>query len=154
MTDFIEALFEDENILFASGANDYSGANIRLLVKNYEMTDNTDVNNLLDKCILLNTYLSCYFKEVEIINDYFISYRLDCYDNRIDFYNKDNKINFRNQYFLTQNTCRMQINSLVIQNSYAKEKFNSNISWDKDDFYNYGYIFSNLAENLKKEVSE
>ena len=64
LTDFIEELFITEDVQFAGGDNSYySGANIRLLVKNYEMPDNADVNNLLDKCVLLNTYLSYYFNK-------------------------------------------------------------------------------------------
>lgn len=155
LTDFIEDLFITEDVQFASGDNDYySGTNIRLLVKNYEMPDNTDVNNLLDKCILLNTYLSYYFKPMGIINDYAISYRLDCYDDRKIFYSRDARVSFLDRYSLFRNDCRLHINSLVVQNSSAKDNFDDSVGWDENVFYDYGYIYTKLSKNLEKEVSE
>lgn len=154
LTDFIEELFITEDVQFASGnSNYYSGTNIRLLVKNYEMPDNTDVNNLLDKCILLNTYLSYYFKPIGVINDYAISYRLDCYEDRKKFYSKDSRVSFLDRYTLFGNDCRLRINSLVIHNSSAKENFDDLLGWDENMFYNYSYIYTKLSKNLEKEVS-
>ena len=155
LTDFIEDLFITEDVQFVSGDRSYySGTNVRLLVKNYEMPDNSDVNNLLDKCILLNTYLSYYFKPMGVISDYAISYRLDCYKDRKEFYSKDARVSFLDRYNLFRNDCRLRINSLVIQNSSAKEKFDDSVGWDENMFYDYGYIYTKLSENLKKEVSE
>lgn len=154
LTDFIEDLFLTEDVQFAGGDNsDCSGTNVRLLVKNYEMPDNSDVNNLLDKCILLNTYLSYYFRPIGVINDYSISYRLDCYKDRKEFYSKDARVSFLDRYSLFSNDCRLRINSLVIQNSSAKEKFDDSVGWNENVFYDYGYIYTKLSENLEKEVS-
>ena len=155
LTDFIEDLFITEDVQFVDGdVNYYSEANVRLLVKNYEMPDKTDVNNLLDKCILLNTYLSYYFKPMSIINDYAISYRLDCYDDRKVFYNKDARVSFLDRHSLFRNDCRLRINSLVVQNSSAKENFDDSVGWDENVFYNFSYIYTKLSKNLEKEVSE
>lgn len=154
LTDFIEDLFITEDVQFVGGDSSYySGTNVRLLVKNYEMPDNADVENLLDKCVLLNTYLAYYFKPTGVISDYAISYRLDCYSDRKDFYSKDARVSFPNRYYLARNNCRLQINSLVIHNSSAKEKFNDSIGWGENMFYDYGYIYTKLSENLEKEVS-
>ena len=154
LTDFIEDLFITEDVQFAGGDNNYySGANVRLLIKNYEMPDNPDVDNLLDKCVLLNTYLSYYFKPMGVISDYAISYRLDCYKDRKEFYSKDARVSFLDRYYLFRNDCRLRINSLVVQNSSAKEKFDNSVGWDENMFYDYGYVYSNLAKNLEKEVS-
>ena len=154
LTDFIEDLFITEDVQFVGGDNSYySGTNVRLLIKNYEMPDNADVDNLLDKCILLNTYLFYYFKPIGVVNDYFISYRLDCYKDRKEFYSKDSRVSFLDRYSLTRNDCRLRINSLVIQNSSAKEKFDDSIGWDENLFYDYGYIYTKLSKNLNKEVS-
>lgn len=117
------------------------------------MPDNSDVNNLLDKCILLNTYLSYYFRPIGVINDYSISYRLDCYKDRKEFYSKDARVSFLDRYSLFSNDCRLRINSLVIQNSSAKEKFDDSVGWNENVFYDYGYIYTKLSENLEKEVS-
>ena len=117
------------------------------------MPDNPDVDNLLDKCVLLNTYLSYYFKPMGVISDYAISYRLDCYKDRKEFYSKDARVSFLDRYYLFRNDCRLRINSLVVQNSSAKEKFDDSVGWDENMFYDYGYVYSNLAKNLEKEVS-
>lgn len=154
LTDFIEELFITEDVQFADDDNSYySGTNVRLLVKNYEMPDNAEADNLLDKCILLNTYLAYYFKQMGIINDYAISYRLDCYSDRKDFYSKDARVNFLKRDLLFRNDCRLRINTLVIQNSFAKEKFDDSVGWDENMFYDYDYIYTKLSENLEKEVS-
>lgn len=155
LTDFIEELFITEDVQFTSAdSNYYSGTDVRLLVKNYEMPDNADVDILLDKCILLNTYLSYYFKPLGVVNGFSISYRLDCYSDRKDFYSKDARVRFLDRYSLFgRNDCALRINSLVVQNSSAKEKFDDSVGWDEDVFYDYGYIYTKLSENLKKEVS-
>lgn len=153
LTDFIEELFIEEDVQFIGGDNSYySGSNVRILVKNYEMPDNSDVENLLDKCILLNTYLSYYFKPIGIIKDYAVSYRLDCYSDRKEFYSKDSRVSFLDKYYLFRNDCRLRINSLVILNSSAKDKLDDITSWDENTFYDYGYIYTKLAKNLEKEV--
>ena len=64
------------------------------------MPINDDVNNLLDKCIVLNTYLNYYFKPLNIIDDYSIRFRMDAYADRKDFYSKDGSVQFNNQYCL------------------------------------------------------
>ena len=114
----------------------------------------SEIDNLLDKCILLNTYLSHYFKPIGAISDYAISYRLDCYKDRKDFYSKDTKVCFLDWYSLFISNCRFWINSLVINNSSAKENFDDSIGWGKDNFYKYEYIYTKLAKNLEKEVSK
>ena len=154
LTDFIEDLFITEDVQFADGDSSYySGTNVRLLVKNYEMPDNADVENLLDKCVLLNTYLAYYFKPTGVIKDYAISYRLDCYSDRKEFYSKDAGVSFLDRKYLFRNECRLRINSLVIHNSSAKDKFNDSIGCDENMFYDYGYIYTKLSKNLEKEVS-
>lgn len=156
LTDFVEEVFIEEDVQFANGANNRynSGTSVRILIKNYEMPNNSDINDLLDKCILLNTYLDSYFKPLNIVEDYSISFRVDCYKDRKEFYSNDVNVAFIERERMTQNNVGLRINSLVIQNSYAKDKFDDSIGWDKDMFYNYGYIFTKLAKNLEKEVSK
>ena len=153
LTDFIEQTFLEEDVQFVDGDSRYSsGTDVRILVKDYEVTDSTNVNNLLDKCVLLNTYMSEYFRPLSIVYDYFISFRLDSYADRKEFYSKDGKVCFLNNYQRTQNENRLRINSLVIQNSYAKDKFDNTVGWEPDYFYPYEYVFTKLAENLRKET--
>lgn len=156
LTDFIEDLFITEDVQFVGGSNGcYSnGTDVRILVKNYEMPINDDVNNLLDKCIVLNTYLGYYFKPLNIIADYSIRFRMDAYADRKDFYSKDGSVQFNNQYCLLGSNHKptLSINGLVIQNSYAKEKYKNSSDWNPNMFYDYEYIFTKLAENLEKET--
>lgn len=149
LTDFIKEIFKDEDVQFTSS---YSST-IRMIIKNYDTPKIWDVNNLLDKCILLNTYLSYYFKPTGVINDYIIFYRLDYYDDRKEFYQKDSKLSFVKPYSFFANNCRLYINNLVIQNSSAKENFDGPIGRDSNRFYMYQYIYTKLAKNLEKEVS-
>ena len=154
LTDFVEELFKTEDVQFVGIERGYHAeSNVRLLIKNYEMLLISETDNLLDKCILLNTYLSHYFKPIGAISDYAISYRLDCYKDRKDFYSKDAKVCFLDWNSLFRNNCRFWINNLVIHNSSAKENFDDSIGWDENTFYKYEYIYTKLAKNLEKEVS-
>ena len=155
ITDFIETLFITEDVQFAGGDNSYySGTNVRLLVKNYEMFLKENISQLLDKCILLNTYLSYYFKPIGAINDYFINFRVDDYSDRKEMYKYDSKLKFPSRFDLTRTEARLRINNLVITNSLeAQERFKtSSISSNIDVFYDYPYVYTNLAKNLEKEV--
>lgn len=147
ITDFIETLFDKEDVQFAGGDGYYSGTNVRMLVKNYEMPYIGDTSELLDKCVLLNTYLGYYFTEVGAIDGYSINYRLDSYKDRKEMFKQDSRVYF-------QSGTNLRINKLVIENCpKAKERFaNKTLSNDYDFFYDYPYIYPDLAKNLKKEV--
>ena len=153
LTDFIEEMFITEDVQFVDGGNYYSGTSVKMLVKNYEMPNNDDVDNLLEKCILLNTYLLFYFKPLGIIDDFDIAYRVDAYDDRKDFYRYDKEVGYNRPSWLRNDNSHLRINSLVVQNSSAKEKMNCKVDWDANSFYDYGFYYTNLAKNLNKEVS-
>lgn len=153
LTDFIEDIFIENDVQFVDAKDDYSGTNVRILVKDYEMPNKEDTNKLVDKCVLLNTYLNCYFKPLNIIEDYFIQLRLDCYSNRKDFYSNDGRVGFINTSNFN-NVSRMKFNSLAIQNSYAKKKFKDDVGLDENRFYDYNYVFTDLSNDLQKEVSK
>ena len=147
LTDFIEETFLEEDIHFMCSEKE---GNIRILVNNYKMPNNEDVNSLLDKCVLLNTYLGHYFEIIGIIKGYRIQFRLDYYADRNAFYAQDSGAKFTEK---SENNTGLMINSLVIQNSYAKEKYDVTIGWDMNQFYHYDYYFKQLGENLEKEAS-
>ena len=128
LTDFVEELFLKEDVQFANGNNRCNlGTDVRMLIKSYELLDKTSINNLLDKCVLLNTYMNKYFKPLGKVLDYCISFRVDSYEDRKDFYSKDGNVTFVRKEELYSKDMRLCINSLVIQNSYAKEKFKEDI---------------------------
>ena len=83
--DFIEKFFDEENISY-SMSSDYRNSETRIIVKNYNMPLKEDNSKLLDKCILLNTYLKRYFKPKNYILWYDICYQVNCYDEKQDMY--------------------------------------------------------------------
>lgn len=144
--DFIEKLFENENISF-NKFNMYFHPEIQIRISNYNMPLKSDSNALLDKCILLNTYLSAYFLECEYIYGFDIYYRIDCFDDKTEIYSKN--IDFRIPNFTSLKNS-MFVNSLVLNNTEAGEKTKSN---SHSEYIEYNYIFTNLSKNLKKEAS-
>ena len=147
--DFIEKLFDEENISFSVSKNYYSTITT-ILLKNYDMPFKEDINNLLDKCIILNTYLSNYFKEKQLITSYEILFRVDSFAKKVDMYINDQTINFNN---LRSNNCS---NTLFINEGVV---INTNVSKDikydiQSEYYEYNYIYTNLKENLIKEASK
>lgn len=83
--DFIEKLFDDENISFKVDKNYYSTITT-ILLKNYNVPLKEDTKVILDKCITLNTYLNSYFKEIRVISCYDIFYRDDYFSQKTDLY--------------------------------------------------------------------
>lgn len=147
--DFIEKLFDEENISFSVSKNYYSTITT-ILLKNYDMPFKEDINNLLDKCIILNTYLSNYFKEKELITGYEILFRVDAFDKKVDMYINDQEINFNN---LRSNNCSnaLLINEGVVIYADVKKDIKCNL---QDEYYEYNYIYTKLKENLMKEASK
>ena len=147
--DFIEILFDEENISFSVSKNYYSTITT-ILLKNYDMPFKEDINNLLDKCIILNTYLSNYFKEKQLITSYEILFRVDSFAKKVDMYINDQTININH---LRSNNCS---NTLFINEGVV---INTNVSKDikydiQSEYYEYNYIYTNLKENLIKEASK
>ena len=151
VVDFIEELFSNEYISFVPYPTNYYGLlysghikDVAILVKSYDLPLKDDTNDLLDKCVLLNTYLSHYFMELQYLSNYEIDYSLECYDSRFDMYEAKDTI--------TQISGKPEnalfINGLVVENTRAKDKVNA----VSGKLVRYDYVFTNLAVNLKKEV--
>ena len=95
VVDFIEELFGDENISYSAKTNYTSfytmgnsarGQNIQLKISNYNMPQKENIAELLDKCVLLNTYLSSYFLDGEHISGFDIYYRIDYFEDKAKMY--------------------------------------------------------------------
>ena len=154
--DFIEELFGDENISFSAKTNYSSfysvgssarGQNIQVKISNYNMQLKDDMSALLDKCVLLNTYLSSYFLECEYISGFDIYYHVDCFDDKSKMYG-NNFEPIDRHYSQAKNS--MFVNELVLINTEAGEKIDKNPYSDYDE---YNYVFTNLSKNLKKEAN-
>ena len=156
VVDFIEELFGDENITYSAKTN-YSafysfgssvrGQNIQVKIKDYDMPQKENIAELLDKCVLLNTYLSSYFLECEYISGFDIYYRVDCFDDKSKMYGS-NFESVDNLYLQPKNS--MFVNELVLINTEAGEKVEKK---PYTDYTEYNYVYINLSKNLKKEAS-
>ena len=156
VVDFIEELFGDENITYSAKTN-YSafysfgssvrGQNIQVKIRDYDMPQKENIAELLDKCVLLNTYLSSYFLECEYISGFDIYYRVDCFDDKSKMYGS----NFESvDNLLLQTKNSMFVNELVLINTEAGEKVEKK---PYTDYTEYNYVYTNLSKNLKKEAS-
>lgn len=143
--DFIEELFESENISFSN--NSYYRNEIQIKISNYDMPLKEDSNALLDKCVLLNTYLSAYFLKCGYIGGFDIYYREDCFEDKTAMYSGN--IDFRNAYIDSLHDS-MFVNDLVLDNTEAGDKVEGN---SYSEYTEYNYVFTNLSKNLKKEAS-
>ena len=102
---------------------------------------------LLDKCVLLNTYLSSYFLECGYINGFEIYYRIDCFEDKSKMYGYSfEPANY--PYSQTKNT--LFVNELVLINTDAGEKVEKQ---PHSEYTEYNYVFTNLSKNLKKEAN-
>lgn len=148
--DFIEKFLDEENISY-SLSNNYWNSETRIVAKNYNMPLKEDNSKLLDKCILLNTYIKNYFIPMEYVDMYDIRYQVTYYKDKEDMYLEAQKINFNNISGNYDNA--LLINELVYINTEAKEK-EPDLSFDYYTYQKYDYTFVNLSNNLVKEVNK
>lgn len=147
--DFIEKFLDEENISY-SMSNDYWNSETRIVATNYNMPLKEDISKLLDKCILLNTYIKNYFVPMEYVKEYDICYQVNYFKAKEDMYLNAQKINFDD--ILGEFDDELFINELVYINTEAKEK-EPNMSFGGAAYKAYDYTYTKLSENLKKEVS-
>ena len=144
--DFIDCIMEKEYISVEGDC--LVGENVLIIARNNYMPLKEDISELLDKCVLLNTYLSGYFLAFKYIESFEICYRVDCFDNNFAMYkeldNLDTDSTFRNE----KNT--LFVNELVLENTEAAEKVERQTN---AEYTEYNFVYTNLSNNLKKEVS-
>lgn len=148
LIDFIEKLFDEENISFNVKGN-YYNTTTTILLKNYDMPLREDTSEMLNKCVVLNTYLGGYFKEKEIISNYEIIFRVDNFKEEEMYIDDQGITNEIENAGGNKFSNSLWINELVVINSEAKEK----IECTNKEYYEYNYVYTNLSENLKKEAS-
>ena len=153
--DFIEKFFDEENISYEL-QKDYYNDETRVIAKNYNMPLKEDTNTLLDKCILLNTYLKCYFKPKGYLDFYDIRYRVDYYEKKETMYLKSQSIDpLKSEdvgwrpLFEYGSPCNdtIYINNMVVDNTNARDKVEMS---NDHGWVEYNYVYSELSENLKR----
>lgn len=162
VVDFIEELMDMESLSFKTERSSIYGDDLIIVVHNYDMPLKDDISELLDKCVLLNTYLSKYFISCEYIKGFDIHYRVDCFDDKLSMYKELANINYSNMNYSTTTYSRMGIypsqryqnslfvNESVLKNTEAGEKVTSQ---NNSEYTEYNFVFTKLSENLKKEAS-
>lgn len=146
--DFIEKIFDKESISYKGNTNSYysESSNVKITVTNYDMPSKSDTSELLDKCVLLNTYLSAYFMECGYIKGFDIYYRGDYFDSKAELFRTEIK-DPCNGYYSRHNS--MFVNELVLINTDAGEKVQKSFS----EYTEYDYVFTKLKDNLLKEAN-
>ena len=156
LIDFIEKFLDEENISYSLQSS-YLSSETRIIAKNYNMPLKEDVNSLLDKCVLLNTYLSHYFQKNGYLDAYDIRYRLDYYPEKTKMYLEAQNIdlmkpNVNSWYGFFDSDYRdtLLISNSVLCNIDAEREIEES---SNGDWVMYNYIFTKLAKFLEKEVS-
>ena len=157
IVDFIEKYLDEENISYCLNTN-YNSSETRIIAKNYNMPLKEDVNTLLEKCLVLNTYLFYYFMKNGYIEAYDIRYRLDCYEEKSELYLKTQKIDLMyanqisNWYSFSTNEFKnsILINNLVVINTDAMKDVEKS---NNDEWVEYDFYYKKLAKDLEKEES-
>lgn len=157
--DFIERIFDCENIFYSKYNNWYNTSpfinkndplNIKITVSNLDMPLQSDISELLDKCVLLNTYLSSYFLPCGYVDEFDIFYRVDSIEKTGVPEIPDSR-ELDNEHF-TQHRNFLYVNDLVLTNTDAGEKVQKNL-FSNSEYTLYNLVFTNLQRNLNKEVS-
>ena len=158
LIDFVESVFDTENISFSQYNNWYNMSlvstngyplNVKITISSLDLPYQSDMSELLDKCVLLNTYLSSYFLECEYIKGFDIFYRVDCIERTILPKAPDSQ-ELDHTHF-TENSNRLFVNDLVLINTDAGEKVKRD-PYSRSEYTLYNFIFTKLQKNLIKEA--
>ncbi len=153
--DFIEQIFETDNISYQS-----NGWNSRkVIITNYNMPLMKDSQELLDKCVLLNTYLKNFFVPMGYVQKYEIIDSEVYFEDKNDIYTQNYNSNGFGigTYSLLVGILdnKLHINKAVYDNTDAKD-YEPDYNWGPyaSKTMIYDYTFTKLARNLEKEVGE
>lgn len=157
--DFIDCLLEKEYISVEGDCT--SNDDVVIIARNNYMPLQEDTDELLDQCVLLNTYFSNYFKPIGCVESFDIYFRLDDFDNNFSMYQELDDIQCPNKAPTSSLFYQMKmgyqayhdslfISDLVLKNTEAREKVSKQ---ENSEYTRYPFVFTKLSENLKQEVS-
>lgn len=145
--DFIDCLLEKEYISVEGDCT--RNDDIVVIVRNNYMPLKVETAELLDKCVLLNTYLSGYFEPCGYVESFDIYFRIDSFNDNFSMYEELDDIN-TNSILRNYNQNSLFVNGLVLENTEAGDKVTKQAN---SEYTEYNFIFTKLSENLKKEAS-
>lgn len=126
-----------------------SSNDIEVIATQYDVDTYEKTADIIQKCVMLNTYFGDYFKEVGVVSGFNIYYREDCYDRYSNSFDKDLSDNLKKDLSWSyKNT--LQLNKTVIENNNVASERIVNHSYDQ--YYVYDYYYVELGKNLLKEV--
>lgn len=149
--DFIEKFLNEENISY-SMSKSYRSEETKVIATNYDMPTKEDVSALLDKCILLNSYIKNYFVPMDYVTEYDIFYQVNYFEEKQDMYLEAQKINFNDIDGRLDLDNALFISELVYINTEAKTR-EPDLSFGSYKYSKYDYTYTNLSKNLEKEVN-
>lgn len=148
VVDLLEEIFGGYSIEYRHWEDNNEDEYIAIIFRNYDMPLKSDTEDMLDKCILANTYLS-YFYDDEDVDAYDIVVRQDYFEEKDEMYDEVKDIDF-NDVMDSSLDNTLYIDEDVYRNTSASQK--ENLSFENGDYVKYDYYFTKLNENLKKEV--
>lgn len=147
LLDFIREMLSDYELSIKQINNIWYQANdFKIDVIIFGVNTREDVQNILDDCVLLNTYLKYYFLNNSYISSYSILNNLYRYNYQID----ENEFKEPRVSINDDIGNRLIINELVrLNTSASKEKDIANYGYNKD-YWIYDFSYIQLRENLGK----
>lgn len=144
--DFIRNIFSDKMISFNS--DNYN--EITVYVIDYNMPQKEDTADMIEKCIVLNTYFSHYFVPMEEVSSYNIFYGEHREENR------QSSLTSQNGYYF-RGVNSLYLNKVVIDsNETAAKDLDGESAIGQDDMgydvFKYNYIKTQLSKNLDRQV--
>ena len=158
--DFIDVMLDKEYISVEGDCVHWT--DIVIIARNNYMPLKSEIAELLDKCVLLNTYLSSYFEPCGYIKSFDIYFEVDAFDNNFSMYQNIKNVTCPNtEYASASSFIQMKmgykayhnslfVNGNVLENTEAGQKVERQ---PNSEYTKYNYVFTKLSENLKKEAS-
>jgi hypothetical protein len=158
--DFIDIMLDKEYISVEGDCVNWT--DIVIIARNNYMPLKSEIAELLDKCVLLNTYLSGYFEPCGYIKSFDIYFEVDAFDNNFSMYQNIKNVKCPNTEYQSypykyqlkagyksyHNS--LFVNGLVLENTEAGQKVTRQAN---SEYTEYNFVFTKLSENLKKEAS-
>ena len=123
--------------------------NVKITVSNFDLPYQSDASELLDKCVLLNTYLSSYFLECGYIKGFDICYRIDRIERTMVPKTPDSQK--LDSVHFTQSLNGLFVSDLVLENTEAGEKVKKS-EFSNSEYTAYNFVFTKLQKNLIREA--
>lgn len=171
LLDFISEVFDKENIsIINKDSSNILGLNYRdgkssfmVVIRSYNIKTKDSLQDLLDKCVLLNTYLKKYFIKLDVLYGYEIVFKANTSTSISDYstISNDEIDEIIRKFYEPSNS--IWIDGMVEENTKAEQ----DLIRDREDgeeiktiqlnfelYSEYDYVLTNLSKNLDKEVSK